>query len=96
MQRKRLEYSTILLKNNDLTIKIAISIDKKLVRKLDRLVNNRIFPNRSKAIQEAVEEKITRLEKSRLARECSKLDADFEQKIADEGLSRDLEEWPEY
>jgi metal-responsive CopG/Arc/MetJ family transcriptional regulator len=57
LKRKRLEYSTILLKNNDLTIKIAISIDKKLVRKLDRLVNNRIFPNRSKAIQEAVEEK---------------------------------------
>ena len=60
------------------TTKIAISIDKQLVRKLDRMVRNRVFPNRSKAIQEAVEEKIIRIDKSRLARECAKLDPTFE------------------
>ena len=78
------------------TTKIAISIDKQLVRKLDRMVRNRIFPNRSRAIQEAVEEKIIRIDKSRLARECAKLDQTFEKKLADEGISQDLEKWPEY
>jgi metal-responsive CopG/Arc/MetJ family transcriptional regulator len=78
------------------TTKIAISIDKQLVRKLDRMVRNRVFPNRSKAIQEAVEEKIIRIDKSRLARECAKLDPTFEKKLADEGLSQDIEKWPEY
>jgi metal-responsive CopG/Arc/MetJ family transcriptional regulator len=78
------------------TTKIAISIDKQLVRKLDRMVRNRVFPNRSKAIQEAVEEKIIRIDKSRLARECAKLDPTFEKKLADEGISQDLEKWPEY
>jgi len=78
------------------TTKIAISIDKKLVRKLDRMVSNRVFPNRSKAIQQAVEEKIIRIDKSRLARECAKLDPTFEKRLADEGLIQDLEKWPEY
>ena len=78
------------------TTKIAISIDKQLVRKLDRMVRNRIFPNRSRAIQEAVEEKIIRIDKSRLARECEKLDPIFEKHLAEEGISQDLEKWPEY
>ena len=78
------------------TTKIAISIDKKLVQKLDRMVSDRVFPNRSKAIQQAVEEKIIRIDKSRLARECAKLDPTFEKRLADEGLSQELEKWPEY
>jgi metal-responsive CopG/Arc/MetJ family transcriptional regulator len=78
------------------TTKIAISIDKKLVRKLDRMVDNRIFPNRSRAIQQAVEEKIIRMDKSRLARECAKLNPDFERTLADEGLLEDQKDWPEY
>jgi len=47
-------------------------------------------------IEEAVQEKVARLERTRLARECSRLDAAFEQKLADEGLTEDLAEWPEY
>jgi len=76
--------------------KIAISIDKQLVQKLDRMVHNRIFPNRSKAIQQAVEEKILRIDKNRLVRECAKLDPTFEKHLANEDLSQDLEKWPEY
>jgi len=45
------------------------------------------FTNRSKAIQEAVEDKLIRLDKSRLAQECAKLDRAFEQALAEEGLS---------
>ena len=76
--------------------KIAITIEKNILRRLDYLVKSKIFPNRSKAIQSAVEEKLSRMEKSRLARECSKLDPNYEHAIAEEGFSAELEEWPEY
>ena len=76
--------------------KIAITIEKNILKRLDYLVKSKIFPNRSKAIQSAVEEKLSRMEKSRLARECSKLDPNHEQAIAEEGFSMELEEWPEY
>jgi len=69
------------------TAKIAISLDEGTVKRLDRLVKNRIFPSRSKVIQDAVEEKLKKLEKGRLARECAKLDPEFEKALAEEGLS---------
>ena len=76
--------------------KIAITIDDKLVKQLDNLVNSQVFPNRSKAIQKAVEEKLMRMEKTRLAKECAKLNRKYEQTLAEEGFSMELEEWPEY
>jgi len=78
------------------TTKIAITLEKTLVDKLDEMVKKELFPNRSKAIQEAVKEKIIRLDKGRLARECAKLDPKFEQEMAEEGISIVLDEWPEY
>jgi metal-responsive CopG/Arc/MetJ family transcriptional regulator len=77
------------------TDKVAITIDRKLLKRLDRLVADRRFPNRSRAIQEAVEEKLSRLEHSRLAKEAAKLDRQFEQKLAEEGMAGEAE-WPEY
>jgi metal-responsive CopG/Arc/MetJ family transcriptional regulator len=76
--------------------KVAISIDEEVLKRLDRLVEERKFPSRSKAIQEAVEEKLQRLDRTRLARESAKLDPVFEQKLADEALAGDFEEWPKY
>jgi metal-responsive CopG/Arc/MetJ family transcriptional regulator len=76
--------------------KIAITIDDKILKRLDRLVKSNLFPNRSKVIQEAIEDKLIRLDKSRLAQECAKLDPRSEQKMAEEGLSSELQEWPEY
>ena len=67
--------------------KIAITIDNNILKRIDILVKSKIFPNRSKAIQSAVAEKLMRIEKSRLAQECAKLDPDFEQSIAEEGFS---------
>lgn len=78
------------------TTKVAITLDEKTLDRLDRLVKARVFPNRSRAIQEAVEEKLERLERSRLARECTKLDPAFEQAMAEEGMSEELGQWPEY
>ncbi len=76
--------------------KVAISLDEQVLDRLDRLVKEAAFPNRSKAIEKAIEEQLTRLERSRLARECSKLDPEFEKSMAEEGLSEELSEWPEY
>jgi len=76
--------------------KIAITLEKNVLGRIDRLVSEAVFPNRSQAIQAAVEEKLERLERSRLARECAKLDPAFEKALAEEGLSEDLSEWPEY
>jgi metal-responsive CopG/Arc/MetJ family transcriptional regulator len=76
--------------------KIAITIDDRMLKQIDILVKSKLFPNRSKAIQEAVAEKLMRLEKNRLAEECAKLDSAFEQSMAEEGFSTEMEEWPEY
>ncbi len=51
--------------------KIAISLDEHTLRRLDQLVADAVFPSRSQAIQIAIEEKLVRLEGSRLARECA-------------------------
>ena len=76
--------------------KVAISLDESTLNRLDKLVQKQVFPNRSQAIEEAVAEKLARLERSRLAQECAKLDPAFEKALAEEGLSEDLGEWPEY
>lgn len=76
--------------------KVAITLDEKLLLRLDQLVTEKVYPSRSRAIQEAVEEKLLRLERSRLARECGKLDPSFERALAEEGLSLEFAEWPEY
>ena len=51
--------------------KVAISLDDDTLNQLDRLVAKAVFPNRSRAIQIAVDEKLKRLGQSRLARECA-------------------------
>ena len=76
--------------------KIAITIDDKLLKQLDLMVKSKVYPNRSKAIQEAVADKLKRLEKTRLAQECAKLDSEYEQNIAEEGFPVEIGEWPEY
>ena len=76
--------------------KVAITIEEQLLKRIDRLVAQRRFPNRSRAIQEAVRDKLDRLERGRLARECAKLNRSAEQRMADEGLTEDFAEWPEF
>ena len=78
------------------TAKVAISIDKDTLKRLDRFVAERVFPNRSRAIQEAVEEKLARLERTRLAEESAKLDPADERMLAEEGMADTSREWPEY
>jgi len=76
--------------------KVAITLDRRTLNRLDKLVQQSIFPSRSQAVQEAVDEKLARLDRTQLARECAKLDPAFEKALAEEGLAEDLSEWPEY
>jgi metal-responsive CopG/Arc/MetJ family transcriptional regulator len=76
--------------------KVAITLDEDLLERVDGLVRQGVFPTRSRAIQEAVAEKLARLEQSRLARECTNLDPREEQALADTGIGSEAAEWPEY
>jgi len=76
--------------------KIAITLDEKIVGRLDTLVRQRAFSNRSQAIEQAIEEKLSRLDRSRLAREAAKLDPAFEKAFSEEGLEMDVSEWPKF
>lgn len=78
------------------TVKIAITLDRELVERLDRLVDEKKFANRSRAVQEAVRDKLDLLKRGRLARECAKLDPAVEKALAEEGMAADFKEWPEY
>ena len=78
------------------TTKVAVTIDSDLIAQIDRLVASEVFANRSKAIQEALRDKLARLKKTRLARECAKLNRREEQSLADEGLDQEISSWPEY
>jgi len=76
--------------------KIAITIDEKIVVRVDNLVKQNAFANRSQAIEEALRDKLIRIDRSRLARESSKLDPKYEKSLAEEGILKDWAEWPEY
>jgi len=76
--------------------KIAITVKKDLLGEIDRLVLAGVYPNRSRAIEAAVEDQIARIRKTRLLAECRKLDPAFERALAEEAISTDAKEWPEY
>jgi metal-responsive CopG/Arc/MetJ family transcriptional regulator len=76
--------------------KIAITLDEQTVGAVDRLVSERRYPNRSQAIQEALDEKLARLSSRRLAVESAKLDPAYEQALAEEGMGEELDQWPPF
>ena len=77
-------------------LKIAVTLDGDALRRLDRLVHDGVFPNRSRALELAMQEMLERLERTRLSREAAKLDPAEERALAEEGLTDDLGVWPEY
>lgn len=76
--------------------KVAVSLDSMLVEQVDALVKGSHFPSRSQAIEVALAEKLERIQRTQLARECAKLDPREEAALADEGLREDVSEWPAY
>ncbi len=69
--------------------KIAITLDERLLRVIDRWVKQGRYPNRSKAVQAAVADKIERWNRTRLAAELEHLDANEERALADESIKGD-------
>ena len=78
------------------TAKIAITVSEPILLKLDRLVKEHRYPNRSRAIQEALEEKISRLESNRLAEALQYIDSVAEKLDAEEGMLDEVDTWPTY
>ena len=76
--------------------KIAITLDESILYRIDRLVHQKTYSNRSQAIQVALQEKLTRLDTSRLSREIAKLDPEYEKALSDEGIEEDQSEWPKF
>ncbi len=76
--------------------KIAITLERKTLIQVDMLVREKKYPSRSRLIQDALQEKIGRLERNRLEVECEKLDPLEEQSFAEEGFLMEKDQWPEY
>ena len=78
------------------TEKIAITLDRELLKELDRGVRGGLFKNRSRAIEDAVREKLERYRKRRLLIEAKKLDRNEERALAEAGMTGEEATWPEY
>ena len=76
--------------------KVAVTVDAALLDRVDDLVHKRRFASRSQAVERALADAVERLARTRLARECARLDRREEKALADEGLGGSLDTWPEY
>jgi metal-responsive CopG/Arc/MetJ family transcriptional regulator len=76
--------------------KVALTLDAELLERVDELVAQQRFRNRSQAVEAALADKVHRLARTRLARESAKLNPKEEKRLADEGLVDALDSWPEY
>ena len=74
--------------------KIAITVDEKSLRDIDRLVQEGRYPNRSKAVQSALLLLTERDRRARLVRELNKVNPAEERRLAEEGLGD--ASWPSY
>jgi Arc/MetJ-type ribon-helix-helix transcriptional regulator len=74
--------------------KVAVTLEKKTVADLDRWVREGRYPNRSRALQRAVDLLEEREKRSGLARELAKLNPAEERAMAEEGLGDDS--WPAF
>lgn len=76
--------------------KVAVTLESSLLQRIDDLVRAGRYPNRSQAIERAVEDALLRLDRRRLAEECARLDPSAERALAEEGLREDTAGWPPY
>jgi Arc/MetJ-type ribon-helix-helix transcriptional regulator len=74
--------------------KVSVTLEKKTVAELDRWVREGRYPNRSSALQRAVDLLEEREKRSGLARELAKLNPVEERAMAEEGLGDDS--WPAF
>jgi Arc/MetJ-type ribon-helix-helix transcriptional regulator len=74
--------------------KIAVTLDRKTISALDRWVREGRYPNRSRALQSAVNLLTQREKRTLLPRELSKVDSQEERQFSEQGLGDRA--WPEY
>jgi Arc/MetJ-type ribon-helix-helix transcriptional regulator len=74
--------------------KVAVTVDERTLREVERWVKEGRYPNRSRAVQAALEEKLQRDRRRRLSEEAGKLDREEERALAEEGIGD--ETWPAY
>jgi len=74
--------------------KVAITIDRQVLRQVDRWVIQGRYPNRSQAIQAAIRDKLERWKRTRLADEVARLSMKEERGLAEERFAGDT--WPDY
>ena len=71
------------------TAKVAITVERELLRNVDRWVTQGRYPNRSRAIQAALMEKMERWRRSRLMEALEKIDPREERALAEERMAGD-------
>lgn len=76
--------------------KVTVTLERHLLEEVDQLVAADEFPSRSQAIEAALAEVLGRRARTRLARECARLDPAEERAMAEEGLGDEGIEWPPY
>ena len=73
------------------TKSINITIDQQILARLDSMVTNKIYANRSRIIEEAVREKLQALDEELIGEQAKLLSQDE----AEEWLDGELELWQE-
>ena len=76
--------------------KVAVTVDAGLLERVDALVAARQFANRSQAVETALADAVAKISRTRLARECAKVNRREEQAFAKEALPKISATWPEY
>lgn len=76
--------------------KVAVTLERRILDEVDRLVADEEYPSRSQAIEAALIETLERRARTRLARECARLDPAEERALAEEGFGHEGVEWPAY
>ena len=71
------------------TAKVAITLDTETLKSVDRWVIQGRYPNRSRAIQAAIREKLERWRHSRLKEALELIDPREERSLAEEWLAGD-------
>jgi Arc/MetJ-type ribon-helix-helix transcriptional regulator len=77
------------------TEKIAITIEERLLAKVDRLVRDGLFPNRSRAVAAAIRQLTREERRARFRRELAKLNPKQERALSNEFGDGGVA-WPEY
>jgi Arc/MetJ-type ribon-helix-helix transcriptional regulator len=74
--------------------KVAVTVDTALLGRVDELVAARRFANRSQAVETALADTVARVDRTRLARECAKVNPREEQARAEAGFAGSRDTWP--